>query len=305
VFILTTLDAGTRVGRFMVQDALGHVWKPLGQTSWYPSVLIASFLVVAGWGYFLYMGVIDPYGGINILWPLFGIANQMLAGIALAIATTILIKSGRGKYAWVTALPLTWVAIVTTTAAWQKIFSDDPRHGFLAGAADLAAKAAAGTLSPERLAIADKLIFNQRICALLAGIFLVGAPTGTGSAGSAARGLSACRRRTSRTPTAAATAMTRPAAPMNRVLAMPARLRPPRRARTGPAQHATQAAAPMPRTPKPSFFDELIGRQPWPSAPRGPSRGRWRRTRTPRCRARRPRDRPTARRRSGAGRSAR
>jgi carbon starvation protein len=172
VFILTTLDAGTRVGRFMVQDALGHVWKPLGETSSYPSVILASGLVVAGWGYFLYMGVIDPYGGINILWPLFGIANQMLAGIALAIATAIFVKSGRAKYAWVTGLPLTWVAIVTTTAALQKLFHPDPRIGFLSGAADLAAKYAAGALAPEKMAIAGKLIFNQRVCALLTGIFL-------------------------------------------------------------------------------------------------------------------------------------
>jgi carbon starvation protein len=168
VFILTTLDAGTRVGRFMLQDALGHVWKPMGQTSWYPSVLISSALIVAGWGYFLYIGVVDPNGGINILWPLFGIANQLLAGIALCVATGILVKQGKLRYAWVTAAPLTWLAIVTTTATWEKVVSPDVRVGFLAAADKLAANLAAGTLSPEQAAVAPQLIFNQRLDAGLA-----------------------------------------------------------------------------------------------------------------------------------------
>lgn len=163
VFILTTVDAGTRVGRFMLQDALGQVWKPLGRTSWYPSVLIASTLVVAAWGYFLYVGVIDPNGGINILWPLFGIANQMLAAIALSVATGILIKTAKLRYVWVTALPLAWITLVTTAAAWQKVFSEDARLGFFAAANDLAAKLAAGTLPPERARVAPTLIFNQRL----------------------------------------------------------------------------------------------------------------------------------------------
>ena len=168
VFILTTLDAGTRVGRFMLQDALGHVWKPLGETSWYPSVLIASGLVVAGWGYFLYIGVVDPNGGINILWPLFGIANQLLAGIALCVATGILVKQGKLRYAWVTGVPLAWLAIVTTTATWEKVVSTDVRIGFLAAAEQLANKLASGALSPEQAAVAPQLIFNQRLDAVLA-----------------------------------------------------------------------------------------------------------------------------------------
>lgn len=167
VFILTTLDAGTRVGRFMVQDLLGHVWKPLGRTSWYPSVLLSSGLIVAGWGYFLYIGVIDPNGGVNILWPLFGIANQMLAAIALSIATGILVKQGKLKFAWVTGIPLAALAIITTTASWQKLFSDDVRIGFLAGANDLAARLAAGTLTETQAAVAPDLIFNQRLDAVL------------------------------------------------------------------------------------------------------------------------------------------
>jgi carbon starvation protein len=168
VFILTTLDAGTRVGRFMLQDALGHIWKPMARTSWYPSVLIASGLVVAGWGYFLYIGVVDPNGGINILWPLFGIANQLLAGIALCVATGILVKQGKLRYAWVTAVPLAWLAIVTTTATWQKVVSPDVRVGFLAAAEQLANKLASGALSPEQAAVAPQLIFNQRLDAALA-----------------------------------------------------------------------------------------------------------------------------------------
>jgi carbon starvation protein len=167
VFILTTLDAGTRVGRFMLQDFLSHVYKPLGETSSYPSILLSSGLIVAGWGYFLYIGVVDPNGGINILWPLFGISNQLLASIALCIATGIIVKSGRLRLAWVTGAPLAWLAIVTTTASWQKVVSDDVRVGFLAAADQLAAKLADGTLPAAQAAVAPQLIFNQRLDAVL------------------------------------------------------------------------------------------------------------------------------------------
>jgi len=172
VFILTTLDAGTRVGRFMLQDLLGHIWKPLGRTSWYPSVLITSALIVAGWGYFLYIGVIDPNGGVNILWPLFGIANQMLAAIALCVATGIIIKSGKARYAFVTLVPLAWLALITSTAAWQKLTSSDVRLGFFAAANDLAAKLASGVLPADKAAVAPQLILNQRLDGWLTMFFL-------------------------------------------------------------------------------------------------------------------------------------
>jgi len=173
VFILTTLDAGTRVGRFMLQDMLGNFSPKLGQTSWYPSVVLTSTIVVAGWGYFLYIGVIDPNGGVNILWPLFGISNQLLAAIALTVATSILIKTGRVKYLWVTALPLLWLLILTTTAVFEKISSTDPRIGFFAAASDLQHKLDAGLLAADKAAVAPQLIFNQHLDAWLAMLFVV------------------------------------------------------------------------------------------------------------------------------------
>ena len=161
LFILTVLDAGTRVGRFMVQELLGHVYKPLGATGSYGSILFASFLICGAWGYFLWQGVIDPLGGINSLWPLFGIANQLLASCALVVATTILLKMGKKRYVWVTLIPMIWLIIVTMTASYQKIFDLNPKLGFLANAEVLKGQIAAGTLAPDALNRAQHLIFNN------------------------------------------------------------------------------------------------------------------------------------------------
>jgi carbon starvation protein len=167
LFILTILDAGTRVARFMVQDALGHVYKPLGRTSWYPSILATSALIVGAWGYFLWQGVKDPLGGINSLWPLFGISNQLLATVALCVATTIIIKMHRAKYAAVTLAPLAWLVAVTFTASWHKMFDRNPRVGFLAQAHVLAA--APGPMTNATV----RLIFNNRLDAAVTGVLVV------------------------------------------------------------------------------------------------------------------------------------
>ena len=175
LFILTTLDAGTRVGRFMLQDLGRHVWEPFGRVSWYPAVVLSSAIFVAMWGHFLYQGVIDPLGGINSLWPLFGIANQLLAAVALCVGTTVIIKMGKQKYAWVTMLPLAWLAVVTMTAAFTKIFSSDPRLGFLAHASRFSQILEQGQIPPGVRSAADatRIIWNDRVDAAVAAFFAI------------------------------------------------------------------------------------------------------------------------------------
>ncbi len=171
LFILTTVDAGTRVGRFMLQDMLRHLYEPLGRISWYPAVVITSAMFVAMWGYFLYQGVTDPLGGINSLWPLFGIANQLLATIALCVGTTIIIKMGKARYAYLTILPMIWLVIVTMTGGFMKIFSADPKIGFLAHAQWVQAQVASGAMADA--AGAARLVFNDRLDAGVAAFFML------------------------------------------------------------------------------------------------------------------------------------
>ncbi|MDF2702958.1 MAG: carbon starvation protein CstA [Rubrobacteraceae bacterium] len=173
LFILTTVDAGTRVGRFMIQDLVGNVWRPFARTSWLPGNIIASALIVAAWGYFLFAGVNDPQGGIYTLFPLFGIANQLLAAVALTVGTTILIKMGKLRYAWVTALPLAWDAAVTLTASWYKIFSPDPLIGFFAQRSAAIEAANNNELygNAENAADVQQIITNSTVDGILSIIF--------------------------------------------------------------------------------------------------------------------------------------
>ncbi|MEV0626810.1 carbon starvation CstA family protein [Nonomuraea wenchangensis] len=175
LFILTTVDAGTRVGRFMLQDTLGNLWKPMARVSWWPGLLGSSAVVVAAWGYFLYQGVNDPLGGINQLFPLFGIANQLLAAVALTVATTLLIKSGRLKWAWVTGVPLAWDAAVTLTASYQKVFSTDPTLGFFAQRDRYQSALDQGQLlAPAKSTDAMRqIVINSTVDGVLAALFAV------------------------------------------------------------------------------------------------------------------------------------
>jgi len=173
LFILTVLDAGTRVGRFMVQELLGRVWRPMGRMNWYPAIVFSSGLIVALWGYFLYQGVIDPLGGINSLWPLFGISNQLLAAVALVVATTILLKMGKLRWIWVTLAPMAWLVVITMTASYQKIFSVNPRIGFLSNANLLAAQIAAGKIPAAKISEMQRVIFNQRLDAVVTAVLVV------------------------------------------------------------------------------------------------------------------------------------
>ena len=172
LFILTTIDAGTRVGRFLLQDLLGNLWAPLANTRSWPANLLASIVLVGGWGWFLYQGVIDPLGGINTLWPLFGLANQLLSVIALCLGTTVLIKMQKTRYTFVTLAPLVFMTVVTFSAGHLKIFSTDPKLGFLSGADSLLQQA--GTLSdPAKAAELIRQAGVWRFDAAVAGFFLV------------------------------------------------------------------------------------------------------------------------------------
>ncbi len=175
LFILTAVDAGTRVGRFMIQDMLGHVYKPLGNTEYVPANLLGTALCVGLWGYFLYQGVVDPLGGINTLWQLFGVGNQMLAGIALLLCTSVLVKMKRQRYVWVTLVPTAWLLITTLTAGVQKIFDPDPRIGFLSLARKFSDAAAQGTVLAPAKSIEEmqRVAFNNYLDAVVCAFFVL------------------------------------------------------------------------------------------------------------------------------------
>jgi len=173
LFILTTIDAGTRVGRFLVQDLVGRGWRRFGVIAWPPAVWIASAVVAGGWGYFLIAGVRDPFGGIYTLWPVFGLANQVLAAIALCVGTTLIVRLRKARWAFVTVLPLLWLVTVTQVGGWQKLFSDDPKIGFLAKVSELSKQIDAGGLTPAALTTLEAQRFNNRLDAALCALFMV------------------------------------------------------------------------------------------------------------------------------------
>jgi carbon starvation protein len=175
LFILTTVDAGTRVGRFMIQELAGLVYAPLRRTDSWGANLAATAVCVGGWGYFLYQGVVDPLGGINTLWPLFGIANQMLAAIALTLSCVVLVKMKRERYAWIPALPTVWLVCCTLTAGWQKVFSSDVRVSFLAHARAFSAAAEQGKVLAPAKTVADmqQVITNDYVDAALTVLFML------------------------------------------------------------------------------------------------------------------------------------
>jgi carbon starvation protein len=175
LFILTAVDAGTRVGRFMIQDMLGHLYKPLGDTEFLPANVAGTVLCVGAWGYFLYQGVVDPLGGINTLWQLFGVGNQMLAAIALLLCTSVLVKMKRERFVWVTLVPTVWLLVTTLTAGVQKIFHTDPRIGFVALANKFSDAAAKGTLLAPAKSIEEmrRVAFNNYLDAVVCGLFVL------------------------------------------------------------------------------------------------------------------------------------
>jgi carbon starvation protein len=174
LFILTTIDAGTRIGRFMIQDLVGAAWAPFRRTESWTANAVATALCVSGWGYFLYQGVVDPLGGINSLWPLFGIANQMLAGMALIFASVTLVKMKRERYVGVTILPMSWVLICTLSAGWQKVFSDDVKIGFIAHAHRYGNALAQGQVLAPAKSLDDmtRIVTNDQVNAALALLFM-------------------------------------------------------------------------------------------------------------------------------------
>ncbi|WP_380168797.1 carbon starvation CstA family protein [Jannaschia sp. R86511] len=173
LFILTAVDAGTRVGRFMLQDTIGNVWPRFGDLSWRPANYLASAAVVGAWGYFLYVGVTDPLGGINQLFPLFGIANQLLAAIALTLCVTLMIKHGKARWAWVPGIPLVWDLVVTMTASYQKVFSDVPAIGYFAQRARYADALAEGELLAPATDVGqmEQVVFNSTVNGVLQSVF--------------------------------------------------------------------------------------------------------------------------------------